>query len=176
VCCTPAHQRVFKSGLEKSRIVYINKPVIYDTLLQVVSRQLNISVKESRTVASIDHSQYPHASVLIVDDNPANLQLAAELLRGLNTYVMQASSGQQALSLCEAESLDIIFMDIQMPGMGGIETTRRLRSTENNTRRTRIIALTAHSMTEQKAELLIAGMDDCISKPVSEAQLAHIIN
>lgn len=176
VCCTPAHQRVFKAGIENSRIAFINKPIIYDTLLQVVSRQLNISVKEPRLVSPIEETRYAHVSVLIVDDNPANLQLATELLRGLNTFVIQASSGQQALDLCAAETFDIIFMDIQMPGMDGIETTRRLRSMEGDKRRTPIIALTAHSIIEQKAELLIAGMDDCISKPVSEAQLAHIIS
>jgi two-component system sensor histidine kinase BarA len=176
VCCTPAHQRVFKAGIENSRIAFINKPIIYDTLLQVVSRQLNISVKEPRPVSLVEDAHYAHVSVLIVDDNPANLQLATELLRGLGAFVMQASSGQQALDLCAAETFDIIFMDIQMPGMDGIETTRRLRSIEGGKRRTPIIALTAHSMIEQKAELLIAGMDDCISKPVSEAQLGHIIS
>src|SRR5690606_36761908 len=176
VCCTPAHQRVFKAGIENSRIAFINKPIIYDTLLQVVSRQLNISVKEPRLVSPIEETRYAHVSVLIVDDNPANLQLATELLRGLNTFVIQASSGQQALDLCAAETFDIIFMDIQMPGMDGRETTRRLRSMEGDKRRTPIIALTSHSIIEQKAELLIAGMDDCISKPVREAQLAHIIS
>jgi two-component system sensor histidine kinase BarA len=176
VCCTSAHQRVFKNGAEKSRIVYVNKPITYDMLLQTVSRQLNISVKEPRLHANAEDNKRPRASVLIVDDNPANLQLASELLRGLNTYVIQANNGQQALSICETEKFDIIFMDIQMPGMDGIETTRRLRNAEAGNQRTPIIALTAHSMTEQKAELLIAGMDDCVSKPVSEAQLAHIIN
>jgi two-component system sensor histidine kinase BarA len=70
----------------------------------------------------------------------------------------------------------VIFMDIQMPGMDGMEATRHIRALEQGKRRTPIIALTAHTITEQKAELLIAGMDDCISKPVNEAQLAHIIN
>lgn len=176
VCCTPAHQRVFKNNGEKSRIVYVNKPIICHTLLQIVSRQLNISIKDQRLPSTPDDGQRPSASVLIVDDNPANLQLASELLRGLNTQVMQASSGQQALNICATEKFDIIFMDIQMPGMDGIETTRRLRQSENASQRTPIIALTAHSLSEQKAELLLAGMDDCVSKPVSEAQLAHIIN
>lgn len=176
VCCTSAHQRQLKNGNDKSRAVFVNKPITCDALLHALSRQLNIAIKDQRfTLASDDHNR-PSASVLIVDDNPANLQLASELLRGLNIQVVQANSGQQALSICETEKFDIIFMDIQMPGMDGIETTRRLRKTETGTQRTPIIALTAHSMTEQKAELLIAGMDDCVSKPVSETQLAHIIN
>jgi two-component system sensor histidine kinase BarA len=63
-----------------------------------------------------------------------------------------------------------------MPGMDGFQTTKHIRELEKDSQRTPIIALTAHSLTEQKAELLISGMDDCISKPVSESQLAHIIN
>lgn len=176
VCCTSAHQRQLRNNNEKSHIVFVNKPVTCDALLQALSRQLNIAIKDQRPGAVTDDQQRPSASVLIVDDNPANLQLASELLRGLNIQVVQASSGQQALSICETQKFDIIFMDIQMPGMDGIETTRRLRSKETEAARTPIIALTAHSMTEQKAELLIAGMDDCVSKPVSETQLAHIIN
>ncbi len=177
VCCTPSYQRLLKSanGLEKTRARYITKPLTHDILAQTLSRQFNVTIRDPRPQL-IEEQERPPASVLIVDDNPANLQLSSELLRGLNTRVVQASSGQQALSICETEKFDIIFMDIQMPGMDGIETTRRLRAAENGKQRTPIIALTAHSMTEQKAELLIAGMDDCVSKPVSENQLAHIIN
>jgi len=123
-----------------------------------------------------EEAQRPSANVLLVDDNPANLQLASELLRGLNTQVVQASSGKQAIEACNENEFDVIFMDIQMPGMDGMEATRQIRAQEQGKRRTPIIALTAHTITEQKAELLIAGMDDCISKPVNEAQLAHIIN
>lgn len=175
VCCTSAHQRQLKNSNDKLRAVFVNKPITCDALLHALSRQLNIVIKDQRS-ALVSDDNPPSASVLIVDDNPANLQLASELLRGLNIQVMQASNGQQALSICETKQFDIIFMDIQMPGMDGIETTQRLRTTETGTHRTPIIALTAHSMTEQKAQLLIAGMDDCVSKPVSETQLAHIIN
>src|SRR5690606_13528302 len=95
---------------------------------------------------------------------------------GLNTLVVQASNGKQAIEACSTQEFDVIFMDIQMPGMDGLETTRHIRALEEGKRRTPIIALTAHTITEQKSELLIAGMDDCISKPVNESQLAHIIN
>lgn len=177
-CCTAAHQRLFRSNGEKSQTIFVNKPVTYDSLLQILGRQLKVTIKENRpSAAEADAAKNrPSAKVLVVDDNPANLQLASELLRGLHTDVVQASSGKQALEICSKQVFDVIFMDIQMPGMDGIETTRRLRESESGVRRTPIIALTAHSMTEQKYELLIAGLDDCVSKPVSENQLAHIIN
>ncbi|WP_341938519.1 response regulator [Marinimicrobium sp. C2-29] len=176
-CCTPAHQRLFRRDGDPPSTVFVNKPIAHDTLLEALARQMGIPMDSGTTVpASPRVSEAPPAArILVVDDNPANLQLASELLRGLHTEVLSASSGREALELCEQQTFDLIFMDIQMPGMDGIETTRRLRS-EQSGQRTPIIALTAHSMTEQKSELLIAGMDDCVSKPVSEAQLAHIIN
>jgi len=97
-------------------------------------------------------------------------------LRGLNTQVIQASNGKEAIEAFKENEFDVIFMDIQMPGMDGMEATKHIRAFEAGKKRTPIIALTAHTITEQKSELLIAGMDDCISKPVSESQLAHIIN
>jgi two-component system sensor histidine kinase BarA len=175
VCATPAYQRLMRNNGEKGAASFISKPIAFEPLAQAISRMLDLNIRDPRPQIQLEVER-PSANVLIVDDNPANLQLASELLRGLNTRVVQASSGQQALSICESEKFDIIFMDIQMPGMDGMETTRRLRASEIGKQRTPVIALTAHSLTEQKAELLIAGMDDCVSKPVSESQLAHIIN
>ncbi len=175
VCCTPAHQRLFRAHTEQNSTLFINKPIAYESLLQSLGRQLDVHIKELRDQEAEDLLR-PTAKVLLVDDNPANLQLAAELLRGLNTQVVAANNGKQAIEICANDGFDLIFMDIQMPGMDGIEATRQIRAAEGEQKRTPIIALTAHTITEQKSELLIAGMDDCISKPVSEAQLAHIIN
>ena len=175
VCCTPAHQRLFRAHAEQNSTLFINKPIAYDSLLQSLGRQLDVHIKELRDQEAED-LQRPTARVLLVDDNPANLQLAAELLRGLNTQVVTANNGKEAVEVCAQENFDLIFMDIQMPGMDGIEATRQIRGMESEQKRTPIIALTAHTITEQKSELLIAGMDDCISKPVNETQLAHIIN
>ncbi|MEN0038669.1 MAG: response regulator [Cellvibrio sp.] len=174
-CCTPAHQRLFRAHSERSQVLFINKPIAYESLLQTLGRQLDLHIKDMREQDEED-AQQPNISVLLVDDNLANLQLASELLRGLNTQVVQANNGKQAIEACNNNEFDVIFMDIQMPGMDGMEATRHIRALEQGKRRTPIIALTAHTITEQKAELLIAGMDDCISKPVSETQLAHIIN
>ena len=174
-CCTPAHQRLFRAHSDKSQVLFINKPIAYDALLQTLGRQLDLHIKDMREQDEEDALR-PSVSVLLVDDNLANLQLASELLRGLNLQVVQANSGRQAIEACNENEFDVIFMDIQMPGMDGMEATRHIRALEQGKRRTPIIALTAHTITEQKAELLIAGMDDCISKPVNEAQLAHIIN
>jgi two-component system sensor histidine kinase BarA len=176
-CCTAAHQRLLRSNGNNSHTHFINKPIAYDALLKTLCTNLDINLCGSQETQQEENLiTLPNTSVLLVDDNPANLQLASELLRGLNTQVVQASNGLQAIDACKSQQFDVIFMDIQMPGMDGFQTTKHIRELQKDTQRTPIIALTAHSLTEQKAELLIAGMDDCISKPVSESQLAHIIN
>jgi two-component system sensor histidine kinase BarA len=172
-CCTPAHQRLFKTYSDNQSIIYLNKPVSHQEFYQLLCSYLEIDYQaQDNNLLNIRKV----TSVLLVDDNPANLQFTTELLTVLNSKVRQASSGQQAIQACEEDNFDVIFMDIQMPGMDGIEATRRIRQLESGKKRTPIIALTAHSITEQKSELLIAGMDDCLSKPVSEAQLIHVIN
>ncbi|MET0355560.1 MAG: response regulator [Cellvibrio sp.] len=176
-CCTAAHQRLLRNNGNNANTHFINKPVGYDALLKLLCANLDVNLTETDNKNLVESSaNSPATSVLLVDDNPANLQLASELLRGLNTHVVQASNGLQAIDACKTQQFDVIFMDIQMPGMDGFQTTRHIRELEKGIQRTPIIALTAHSLTEQKAELLISGMDDCISKPVSESQLAHIIN
>lgn len=172
-CCTPAHQRLFKTYSDNQSIIYLNKPVGHQEFYQLLCNYLEIDypLQENSLV-----NTRKSISVLLVDDNPANLQFTTELLTALNSKVRQASSGQQAIDACAEDNFDVIFMDIQMPGMDGIEATRRIRQLESGKKRTPIIALTAHSITEQKSELLIAGMDDCLSKPVNETQLIHVIN
>jgi two-component system, NarL family, sensor histidine kinase BarA len=151
----------------------LNKPVAHQEFYQLLCNYLEIDYpSQDNSLVSTRKS----TSVLLVDDNPANLQFTTELLTALNSKVRQANSGQQAIDACTEDNFDVIFMDIQMPGMDGIEATRRIRQLESGKKRTPIIALTAHSITEQKSELLIAGMDDCLSKPVNETQLIHVIN
>ncbi|MES2823107.1 MAG: response regulator [Pseudomonadota bacterium] len=177
ICCTAAHLQLFRTENNNDNIIFIRKPIACDGLLKAISENLNsshthIAPENSTTL----NEASPSISILLVDDNPANLQLASELLSGLKTIVIQANNGLQAIEAYKNNHFDVIFMDIQMPGMDGFETTKRIREAEGGLHRTPIIALTAHSITEQKSQLLIAGMDDCISKPVTEAQLAHIIN
>ena len=111
----------------------------------------------------------------MVDDNPANLQLAGELLLDIGVNVELAASGPQAIELFEEQPFDLVFMDIQMPEMDGLETSRRLRHMESTNQHTPIVALTAHAAIEQKSQLLLAGMDDFLSKPVSEQQLVDVL-
>lgn len=114
--------------------------------------------------------------ILAVDDNDANLKLVKALLEELYVQVHTAASGFEALSKSKQNNYDLIFMDVQMPGMDGIETTKRIRELEQSSaRKTPIIALTAHALAEEKHNLLATGFNDYLTKPISEAQLQDVI-
>jgi len=115
----------------------------------------------------------PH--ILAVDDNPSNLKLVKTLLEDLKAKVTTAKSGVEAITQISHHKFDMVFMDVQMPGMDGIETTRRIRAGENRGEHTPVVALTAHALAGEKEQLLIAGIDDYITKPINEEQLRHIV-
>ncbi len=113
--------------------------------------------------------------VLAVDDNIANLKLIEALLDDLGAIPETARSGYEALTKAKLRRYDIIFMDVQMPGMDGISTTGRIREFEANKYHTPIIALTAHALAEEKSKLLTSGFDSYLTKPTNEEELQQTI-
>ncbi len=105
--------------------------------------------------------------VLVVEDHVVNQQLALLLLKSWGHRVVLAGNGQEALDQLERRSFDVIFMDMQMPVMDGLEATRQIRERERSRGQsyTPIIAMTANAMAEDQAACLDAGMDEFISKP-----------
>ncbi|MBL8237482.1 MAG: response regulator [Bryobacterales bacterium] len=114
--------------------------------------------------------------VLVVEDNAVNLRLARLLLEKLGCQVDTAPSGVQALAALHSSPFDLIFMDVQMPDMDGLEATRQIRCLEGATRRTPIVALTAGVSAQDRSLCLEAGMDDYLAKPVSRDQLALMLS
>ena len=108
--------------------------------------------------------------VLVVEDDPANRQLAVRILEREGYQVEQADGGPRALEIAEAMPVDLVLMDLSMPGMDGLETTRRLRQLAGHAT-TPVIALTAHAMTEDTQNAIAAGCDDVMVKPYRPAEL-----
>ncbi|MCW8196465.1 response regulator [Proteobacteria bacterium 005FR1] len=163
---------------QEGRTAFLSEPVGHDVLYTTLCRELDgfAEPERGKILAELgSSSRLQEPRILAVDDNPANLQLIGELLRDLGAQVILAKNGNEALALFGRQAFDLVFMDIQMPVMDGLETTRRIRALERDSARTPVVALTAHAMTDQKADLLLAGLDDYLSKPVSEAQLIHAI-
>jgi len=108
--------------------------------------------------------------VLVVDDNATNRLVAVKSLEALGAYACAVDSGALALTVAD-EGFDLILMDINMPGMDGVEATRRIRALPSPAARTPVIALTADVMSHHQAAYHSAGMNGVISKPFSTASL-----
>ncbi len=115
--------------------------------------------------------------VLVVEDNSVNQMVAARLLEGRGHRVRIAGNGEEAIAITAQETFDVILMDIQLPGLDGIETTGILRARERASGvRTPIIALTANAMKGDREKYLAAGMDDYVSKPLRAGELFRAID
>ncbi|NVJ67380.1 MAG: two-component sensor histidine kinase BarA [Gammaproteobacteria bacterium] len=149
----------------------LRKPVTHRNLHNALLETLRNKIIESDDVeVSYNLDKLKNLYVLAVDDNAANLRLVKILLTELGLNVDTAESGIQAISLSKDKVYDLILMDIQMPEIDGLEATRTIKANNTNAK-TPIVALTAHAMANEKEQLLEAGMDDYMTKPVSENDL-----
>jgi signal transduction histidine kinase/DNA-binding response OmpR family regulator len=110
--------------------------------------------------------------ILVAEDHPVNQQVILGLLRHLGYQPDLAADGQEVLDALARQPYDVVLMDVQMPGMDGLEATRRLREEHPANRQPRILAMTAHAMAGDRERCLAAGMDGYLSKPVQIADLA----
>ena len=108
--------------------------------------------------------------VLVVDDNATNRKLAAALLKKQGWEVAEADNGQAAIDALAHSSFDAVLLDISMPGMDGEEVCRRIRANGALTG-LRVVAYTAHAMAHEKQQIMSAGFDDILIKPVTMAAL-----
>ncbi|MGM9486733.1 PAS domain-containing protein [Ideonella sp. YS5] len=108
--------------------------------------------------------------VLLVEDNPVNREVGMALLKAVGVAVEIAADGQQALERLETEVYDLILMDMQMPGMDGLEATRRIRRIPSLDH-VPVIAMTASAFGEDREACLAAGMNDHVAKPVDPREL-----
>lgn len=106
-----------------------------------------------------------NSKILVVEDNQLNLELVSDLLEAHGYKVLQAQSGPDALQLATEHLPDLILMDIQLPGMDGLEVTRKLKE-NSSTRRIEVVALTAHAMLGDEEKARDAGCSGYIAKPI----------
>ncbi len=118
-----------------------------------------------------------HIRVLVVDDNPLNRRLTTQMLKQLGAQSATASNASDCFEILESEEFDVVLMDVQMPGMDGLEATRIIREREERIglRRVQIVALTAGAMVGDREACLDAGMDEYLSKPIRRSALASVL-
>ena len=106
-----------------------------------------------------------NAAVLVAEDEPVNMMLISEVLSKMGFEVLKATNGREALALLDEHDPSVIFMDVNMPEMDGLEATLAIRQLPGHKRGIPIIALTADVMKKDKEHCLAAGMDHFVSKP-----------
>jgi signal transduction histidine kinase/ActR/RegA family two-component response regulator len=118
------------------------------------------------------------ASLLLVEDNPVNQMVAREMLALAGCEVTVAANGEEALAKLRSRGFDLVFMDLQMSGIDGIETTRRLRELERELQRPAavVVAVTANAMQGSREACLQAGMNDYLAKPFTVEEVLAAVN
>ncbi|MES2919599.1 MAG: response regulator [Pseudomonadota bacterium] len=167
-----------QANYQDNQVNVISKPVPPRELYQRLTAMFGALSQQPAQLALLPSRRQALLRVLAVDDNPANLKLVCTLLADLQVEVAAASDGYEAIRLCKEIAFDLVYMDIQMPGLSGLEATRAIREHESASgarKRLPIVALTAHAMANEREALLKSGMDDYLTKPVQESQLAHML-
>jgi len=163
---------------------YLLKPIRQAELRKAIVRALG--AREQRGPAplitrySVRDAREPAGTlrVLLVEDNPVNQMLVTRLLRKKGHLVEVACNGHEALSALQKEGYDLVFMDVQMPEMDGLEATVAIREQERQRGQEHtlpIIALTAHAMKGDEDRCLAAGMNGYLSKPIRPEELDAIL-
>lgn len=111
------------------------------------------------------------ATVLVVEDNALNLKLVRDVLGHAGYRVLEAGDAERGIALARQEAPDLILMDVQLPGIDGVEALARLRA-DPVTSSIPVVALTALAMKEDRERCLAAGFDGYLEKPVSVPALA----
>jgi two-component system cell cycle response regulator DivK len=110
------------------------------------------------------------ALILIVEDNPRNLKLVRDVLEHAGYVTLAAERAELGLELARERGPDLVLMDVQLPGMDGVEALGHLRA-DPATAAVPVVAVTAFAMEADRARLLAAGFDDYIEKPISVREL-----
>jgi PAS domain S-box-containing protein len=160
----------------------LNKPIkrshLYNVFIRILYGQ-RISLLPTQSLPLVFDSQFSQQlplRILLVEDISLNQKVALQILERLGYRANVASNGLDALSALRQQSYDLVFMDVQMPEMDGLEATRRICQEWPHHNRPWIIAMTAHAMQGDKEECLSAGMNDYISKPIRVEALIQAFN
>ncbi len=175
-------------GASDARVVFahaVNKPVRPAQLCAILERALLSpripAGKTEAPKAELSLAARLPLRILIADDNAINQKVAERILQQLGYQPEVADNGREVLGAIEQQPFDLVFMDVMMPEMDGLEATRQIRkrqmSGEQENFRSRIIicAMTAHAMAGDREKCLAAGMDDYLSKPVRPKDVRDMI-
>ena len=141
-------------------------------LNRVFARQICILLCNELKIRKMTTRQL---NALVVDDVATNRRLASMLLKKLGWLVAEAESGQNALEYLATNGVDVLLLDLNMPGMTGEEVCKQIRNNEK-LKHLRVVAYTAHVLPDEKLKMIEAGFDGLLVKPISKATLTEALN
>jgi len=116
----------------------------------------------------------PGKRILVIEDHEENRRLLRDLLTSFGYELIEAVTGEEGLTAAEAERPDLVFMDIQLPGIDGYETTRRIKANPS-LREIPVIAVTSYALSGDDVKAFAAGCDAYVTKPFDPAELLEKI-
>lgn len=159
---------------------YLPKPVTPTDLLNCLLHLRDNRIASSSgliTVHSLSETQPAGLNILLADDNPVNCKIAVIMLEKAGHRIDTVADGAAAIEAMVEKDYDLILMDVQMPGMDGLEATRRIRELAGEGHvQIPIIAVTANAMKDDDRRCFEAGMDDYVTKPIDRARLLGKVN
>ncbi len=160
--------------------VSVHKPIRPAQLLDALCRALNIQIqreKKAPAAPSLDatFSRRLPLRVLLADDNPINQKVGLSVLHKLGYRADVAGNGLDVINALEQRTYDVLFLDVQMPEMDGLDCARQICTRWNRDKRPVIVAMTGNALMGDREKCLAAGMDDYISKPVRIAELQAVL-
>ncbi len=157
------HDIILQSGATLCLAKPISRKKLYSALHKILISQPQLREQQPAPL--------PRLNILAVDDNLANLKLVKVFLENIGVIPSLAKSGYEAIKLCRRYPYDLIFMDLHMPGMDGIETAVQIRSNDGPNNKIPIVTLSAHVIIGEQEKIIAAGMNDYLTKPIDENSL-----
>jgi len=173
ILLTGANRPPSAADLEGSGIrIVLEKPITHGPLRGAIQQAFGVVPAPLRAEAT---ASFRNRYALVVEDNPVNQMVLVGQLRQLGVEARAVDNGVAAVDLCRELYFDIILMDCEMPQLDGYETVRLIRTQEQREKlkRSRIVAVSAHASSDHQQRARDAGMDECLTKPVTQQMLAE---
>ncbi|MCL2648539.1 MAG: response regulator [Phycisphaerales bacterium] len=170
-----------KMGIHHHLVKPIRQSELLQTLLAIFGKVLANKVSSAASWTCENKLSFDGTRVLLAEDNVVNQEVATAILSEMDCVVTVANNGAEAVAAVQKQTFDLVFMDVQMPEVSGIEATKQIRQWEQDrgvedAKRLPIVAMTAHAMKTDINRCLEAGMDEYISKPVNSCRIAEVIS
>ncbi len=170
-------QRVRRHGVQR----YLRKPILRDDLLngllRAVSNETDLEGHTELIEPDAEKMDLSGKRILLVEDNMINQRVALVMLAETNCTCEKAANGREAVDRVRETAFDLVLMDMQMPVMGGVEATQRIRAFETPLgQHTPIVGLTANAMEGAREMCISAGMDEYLPKPIKRASLRAMLS